>query len=380
MLRDGLDVRRLMGNASGAVADLGVMIPIAAALVIRNGFDPGTILVGAGALYVVAGLLFRVPVPVQPIKAAAAIALARDLDPAVLSVAGIILGVVLLILGITGASNYVTRIFSTPIVRGLQLGVGLILLDTALQLIESQSELLVVTAIAAALLVGARRVPVALIVVAGGVAYSLIQGSTVDPQLGIWEPGAIGRLDVATFASALVLLVVPQLPLTFGNAVAAVVDLERKFFGERAKRVTPRAVSISCGLANVAVGSLGGMPMCHGSNGLTAHHRAGARTYAMNIMIGMSLLALGLFAGSFAFDVLALIPMSVLAGLLAFTGLNHGALVLDQRGFELGVSVAMGIIGFATSNLALALGLGLALYWGHRAIFSLRPVSVGRPD
>ena len=85
-------------------------------------------------------------------------------------------------------------------------------------------------------------------------------------------------------------------------------------------------------------------------------------------MIGSALLCLGLFAGSFAFSLLSLIPIVVLSGLLIFTGIGHGALVLDQRGFDLAIALGMGLLGYATTNLALALGLGLVLYWGRRVI------------
>ena len=103
--------------------------------------------------------------------------------------------------------------------------------------------------------------------------------------------------------------------------------------------------------------------MCHGSGGLTAHYRAGARTNQMNIMIGAVFLALGLFFGTTALSLLELIPVAVLMAFLVFTGVLHAALVLDRRGYELAVALTMGVVGFVTSNLAIALGVGLALYW-----------------
>src|SRR5687767_3256070 len=102
-------MRRILGDASGSVADLGVLVPITVALVVQNGFDPATVFVGVGSLYVAAGLFFRVPVPVQPIKAAAALTIANGLDPVVLSTAGIILGAIIFVLGISGLSDRVAR-------------------------------------------------------------------------------------------------------------------------------------------------------------------------------------------------------------------------------------------------------------------------------
>lgn len=367
-------LRGAASDASGAVADLGVLIPIVAALVLRNGMDPATVLVGIGALYVGAGAYFGVPVPVQPIKAAAAIAIARGLPPATIAAAGVALGVVLLVVAASGAMRALERIFAEPIVRGLQLGVGLILIRAAYRLqgpSPSLSTLAVGIAVAVALVATARRAhrfPLALALVAGGVLWSIVateNAPSLNPAL--WRPSILrGAFDPSTLWSAITLLVIPQIPLTLGNAVVGLVDVERRYFGERSRRVTSAAVGASSGIANVATCALGGMPMCHGSGGLTAHVRAGARTKRMNFLIGGTLLVLGLTLGPTALGLLALIPAPVLMGFLAFTGAMHAALVADQRGWALFVALVMGVAGAATSNLAIALGVGFALWWPAR--------------
>jgi len=62
---------------AGAVGDLGVLVPIAVALIVKNGLTPTAVLLPAGLLYVVAGFVYRLPVPVQPLKAFGAIAIAH---------------------------------------------------------------------------------------------------------------------------------------------------------------------------------------------------------------------------------------------------------------------------------------------------------------
>ncbi len=363
--------RGLLTDASGAVADLGVMIPLLAALVVKNGLDAATALTCVGALYVAAGAYFKVPVPVQPIKAAAAIAIAKGLAPSTLSSAGIVLGGILVLLGVTGLATQLMRVFAQPVVRGVQLGVGLILVRAGLQLAgpgDHTTSYVVAAIIAAALLVSSRaaeRRPIPLLIVVGGMAYTLVAtDATLALRVSIWEPHIASRaFDPSVLWTAFVVLVIPQVPLTFGNAVVALADLEHKYFGARGARVSPSSVSISSGAANVVAGALGGMPMCHGSGGLTAHYQAGARTNRMNFLIGVAFLALGLLFGPTALRLLALIPVAVLMGFLIFTGVLHGALVLDRRGYDLLVSVTMGVVGFLTANLAIALGVGLVLYW-----------------
>lgn len=369
----------MFGDASGAVADLGLLIPIAAALIVENGLDAGTVLVGTGTLYVATGIYFKVPVPVQPIKAAAAIAIARDLPPATIGAAGFLLGLILVTMSATGAARFVVRIFTKPIVRGLQLGVGLLLLQSALRLLEPRIGPWTWTAAALAALLllmaaGNRRWPLALGIVAGGVLWSLLTGPhAVSLRAELWQPTFLTEVfHPAVLLSALTLLVIPQIPLTFGNAVVALMDLEHRYFGDQARRVSPTSVSLSCGLANVVVGSLGGMPVCHGSGGLTAHYRSGARSYRMNLLIGVPLLILGLGFGATAFSALELIPVAVLAGLLAFTGVMHSLLVADLHGYELAVAIGMGAVGLWTSNLAVSLGLGLVLVWLPPLITSSR--------
>lgn len=376
--------RRWLHDASASVADLGVLAPIAIALMIGNGFDAGTILVGAGALYLAAGLYFRVPVPVQPIKAAAAIAIALRIPAETLALAGVLLGLALVLIAATGASKLLVKAFAPPIVRGLQLGVGAILVKTAIDMASTgqRTSLIVAGAVALVLIVAGRsgrRYPAALAVVVGAVAYSLSSGQAPSFDLALWQPELNEQLfDLAAIGSALVLLVIPQIPLTLGNAVVAVVDLEHRYFPLEAKKVDARSISYSAGIANVLTGAFTGMPMCHGSGGLTAHYRAGARSHRMNIIIGSTLLAVGLFLGPTALAALAMIPLPVLAGFLAFTGFFHSSLAMSLRGADLAIAVVMGLIGVITTNLALSLGAGLALYWpltylgGRRAVAPVR--------
>lgn len=364
-------IGRWTQDASGAVADLGVLAPLAAALVLGNGMDAGTVLVGVGALYLVAGWYFKVPVPVQPIKAAAAIAIAQGLPPETLATAGVILGVVLAALGATGATAWLTRLFAMPVIRGLQLGLGLILVRTAFDLAVSEDTLMplwVAATVALALVIASRlmgRSPFALVLVFTAVAYTL---GTSNPgpglQLALWDPRLNPAiLEPSVIWQALVLLVIPQLPLTLGNAVVAVVDLEHRYYPTQAHKVDARSISLSCGLANIAAGLFSGMPMCHGSGGLTAHYRAGARSFRMNLLIGGGLLVLGLFLAPTALWLITLVPVSVLAGFLAFTGFFHASLAASLRGRDLAIAMAMGMVGLLTTNLAIALAVGMTLYW-----------------
>lgn len=353
-------------DVGASVADLGTLLPIAAGLIVVNGVDAAAALGLAGALFVLSGLYFRVPMPVQPIKAAGAIAIATRASPDVIAAAAVTLGAILLLLALTGAAPVLERIFPKPIIRGNQLGVGLLLVLTSFSMITAGADdagsIIVFAFMVGGLMATAeRRFPVALALVAGGVGWSLLQGAHVSlaASPALPEPGSIRWDDLRI---ALTLLVIPQIPLTLGNAIVGTADVERQYYGARARRVTPRALLVSSGAANVAVGALGGMPLCHGSSGATAYYRFGARTAAVNIAAGSTLLVAGLFFGETALDVFALIPAPVLGAMLAYTGVRHALLVGDQRGAALVVALAMGIVGGLTRNLTYGMAVGLPAY------------------
>lgn len=363
--------RPSLGDVSGALADLGTLVPLLAALVVVNGLEPGPALVVAGALVVAAGLVFRIPFPVQPLKALTAIAVARALDPGVIHAAGLQIGAVFLLLSATGLADRLARWFTLPVIRALQFGVGVLLVRSALRLTADPPPLFAAApspgwslalsgvALAAVALAAWRRWHLAVLglfaagVVAGWVAATPHLGEVAVRVPTVEVPAA------ADFPTAFALLVVPQVPLTFGNAVVGVSHLAREVFGERARRVTPGRVAFTCGLGNVVAGSLGGVPLCHGSSGFSAHVRLGARTAAMNLGLGTALATLGLVFSRQVVALFAVLPVWVLGAFLAYAGLRHAGLVLDLRGRALAVALAAGGAGVVTENLAVTTALAL---------------------
>ncbi len=367
------------GEVAGAVADLGLLVPLAAALILVNGLNAGAVLLCAGLLYVGAGLWFRVPFPVQPLKALTAIAVAERLAPSVIRAAGIELGGLLLLISLGGFANVLARIFTKPVVRALQLGVGILLAISAYKLVAQPPDVFVgvpsrpwVAALAVFTFLGVflaaktRRYLTALIVLAAGVAATAVASHPHFGTPGFHLP-SLGVPNASVFATAFTLLVIPQLPLTFGNAVVAVNDLSHEYFGAAARRVSPARICVSDGIANVAAGLLGGMPMCHGSGGLTAHYRLGARTAGMNLLIGGTLGVLGLLFATQIPVLLSVFPVWALAGFLAYTAVRHGWLVSDLRGAPLAIAAVSGVLGAALGNLAITAAVALVLAHAHRA-------------
>jgi hypothetical protein len=366
---------------AGALADLGVLVPIAVALIVTNGLSATAVLLPAGLLYVMAGFLYRVPVPVQPLKAFGAIAIAQGLGPPEIAAGALMMGGVFVALGASGLLDRMAKVFPIPIIRGVQLWVGLLLCQLAWHLTTAPPAAFIdhdaptwwlvggaVVVAAAALL--ARRSNVSLILVALA-AVGMVLAYHGPLTLG---PSAVHfpELSIQAFMTASIALVLPQVPLTFANSCLATADTARTYFGSAADRVRPGRLALSLGIANLLAGGIGGMPVCHGAGGMTAHFSFGARTGGASIMLGTVLLVLSLVIGASLAAVLAGFPLPILAALLAVSGVLHMALLKDlQDPYHWALAIAVGVTGLV-SNFAIALVGALLIWWTAKAVTDLR--------
>jgi hypothetical protein len=384
-----LGIRLDRFELSGAFADIGVLVPIAVALIVTNGLSATAVLLPAALLYIGVAFVYRLPIAVQPLKAFGAIAIAEGLGHDEIAAGALLMGAIFVALAASGLVDLAGRAFPRALIRGIQLTVGLLFLDIAWGLVTDPPPsfvdqrletpwLLVLAGLVLASLLLRRQMPVALVLVAiGAAAMILTAEGPVD--LG---PAAVElpSLDLAVFSAALTTLVLPQLPLSFANSCLAPADAARSYFGSRASRVTPGRLAMTLGLANLASGGVAGMPVCHGAGGLTAHYSHGARTGGAPLAIGVVLLGLALGLGAGLGELLPAFPLPVLAGLLAGAGLLHIGLLRDLRGLrEWGLAALVGVIGFQV-NLALGLVVGLTLWWGPiwlRRLRFARPPATG---
>lgn len=119
--------------------------------------------------------------------------------------------------------------------------------------------------------------------------------------------------------------------------------------------------------------------MCHGAGGLTAHVRLGARRAGMNLLLGGTLLMLGVFFAPQVPVLLGLLPVWVLAAFLAYAGLRHALLVADLRGGALALAAAAGLAGAVAGNLAITAGAALIVDHGRRLLPQSRGKGPDRP-
>ena len=366
---------------AGSLGDLGTLLPLAVGMIMLNQMNATSVMVSVGLFYILAGLYFGVPVAVQPMKVIAAYAITSEMTQLQIVSSGLWMGALVLFLGATGLIGVIQRYTPKSAVRGVQLAVGVVLLMKGLELMIGHDPNLAVQTIGpintglllgaaglglTLLLLGNKKLPAALVLIVFGIAAGLLIGKPLDREAFVWgfhlpAPMPYGWPAWDDLVWVLPIVVLPQLPMTIGNAIISNTDLTHEYFPETAGRVTNRSVSISQGLANLASFFLGGIPMCHGAGGVAAHYRFGARTTGSNLYIGGIFLLLALVFGENIVSVLRLLPLSILGVLLAFAGLQLALMIEDLRDRK-SLFVALFMLGLALAfNLAVAFIAGIAL-------------------
>lgn len=371
---------------SGSLGDLGTLLPLAIGQIVINGLDPTGVLFMIGLFYILSGVYYGVTVPVQPMKVIGAYVIAMGMTQTQILSAALGMGLLMLFLGVTGLMEPIGKYTPRSVVRGVQLSVGVVLMirgiefmikpdpHLALQTIGPVSTgilLGVAGAIITFLLLENKRIPAAVVVVAGGMLIGLLIGKPIEEgaiKLGLHFPrvlqfGVPSRADILV---AIPLLVIPQLPMTIGNAVISVSDLTKEYFGGRSRMTSLRALANSQGLANLGSFLFGGIPMCHGAGGLAAHYRFGARTAGSNLMIGGIFLILAILFGSSALRILYLLPLSVLGVLLVFAGGQLALMIFDVKEKQ-DLFVVLLMLGIAiATNLAVAFIAGILIAYAFK--------------
>jgi SulP family sulfate permease len=376
---------------AGSLGDLGTILPLAIGMILINGLNPTGLIMSVGLFYVFSGLYFRVTCPVEPMKVIGAYAVATGITATQIQSSCLLVFLFLIIIGGTGAINLAGRYIPKPVIRGVQLSTGVLLVSQGVRLMLGTSRFQelsqaaepylsvqtmgwlpigliigLVLGLLALLLLENRRLPAALVVVGTGLLIGIVLGTGEglhQMQIGVYLPKLFpyGFPSSTDFSFALLVLVLPQMPMTLGNAVIANADLSIQYFPQDGRRVTHRALCISMALGNLLSFILGGMPMCHGAGGLASRYRFGARTAGSNLIIGAIFLMMALFLGFHSLAVIYMLPMAALGVLLIFAGAQLTLPLLDMQTRK-DLFVPILILGTTmASNLAAGFLTGIAV-------------------
>ena len=372
LIRAGVPVDQIESYArefSGMLGDLGLYIPIVVALSQSGQIDLGSTLITTGLCNILTGFVFKSPMCVQPMKSIAAAAITYKLTESEIMASGLLTSFTIFFLGVTGLIELVNMLIPHAAVRGLQIGLGIKLFLKALQMLPAQTTpdwtasawlqwdgyLLAALSLVFCLVANkSKKVPTAFVLFLAGVVVAATRMAGASQPFSL-QPTVMHVVSIssADWARGAVLGAIPQVPTTLLNSCIAVVKLNHDLYPDSQTGVTLTSVACSVGLMNMVFCWFGGHPMCHGSGGLAAQHRFGARTNLSIIVLGLSKLFLGLFFGAGLVNLLAFFPSGILASLLAVASL------------ELAISGRSGLAGSLEEARICVLTACFTAFWGQ---------------
>jgi len=348
---------------AGAFGDIGTDLPLVVGVALAADLDGTSVLVMFGLMQILTGLRYRIPMPVQPLKAMAAIVIAQKVGGSVLYGAGFAIGVTMLLLSLSGLIDWLARVVPKSVVRGIQFGLGLQLATLALkEYVQADGisgfSLAIVAFVIAVIFLGNRKYPAALFLVLVGFVYAIafkLQAPAILQGIGFGLP----KLHVPQLQDTLsgfLLLALPQIPLSLGNSILATRQAAEDLFPSR--RLTIRQISFSYALMNLVNPFFGGIPTCHGSGGMAGHYAFGGRTGGSVIIEGGLYVMLGLFFGKGFDAVVGVFPLPILGIILLFEGLALMLLVRDLTSSRSDLTVIL-LVGLIAVGLPYGYLIGM---------------------
>jgi hypothetical protein len=350
---------------AGAFGDVGTLIPFAVAYITIVKVDPLGLLFMFGISLLAAGFYYRTPIPIQPMKAIGAAAIAGGISPPALFASGLTTGLFWLFAGVTGAIRPIAKLATKPVVRGIMLGLGLSFMVDGVNRMKTAPVLAGIGLVVTYLLLTNPKIPAMFVLLIIGVVSAVI----VNPQL-VSEVAKIHvgfripsfSLSMITWNDIVVgtlLFAIPQIPLTLGNAVIAIVAENNELFPER--KVTEKKIAISQGIMNLFSPILGGIPMCHGAGGMAGHVRFGARTGGALVILGSILVFIALFFSDSVSIIFKIFPNAILGVILFFAGSELAIVVKDIGDKKTDFYVMLIVAAFAMWNMGVAFLVGIIL-------------------
>jgi len=356
---------------AGAFGDLGTLVPFIVAYLAVLKMDPFGVLFAFGIAMVICGWLYRTPIPVQPMKAAGAIATTQaaqtlTITPAMVYGASFVTGLVWLALGLTGTAHRIASLVKRPIVIGIILGLGFGFMIEGAKMMSQNWWIGGLALLITTLLLTNRVIPAMFLLLLFGGAYALLSDPTMLDALRKvqvelrWPTFSLSKLTWTDLLIGTVFIALPQIPLTLGNAVIAITEENNRLFPLRP--VSESKIATSTGLMNMLSASVGGVPMCHGAGGMAGHVQFGARTGGALVILGVVLLATAIFFSTSVATLLRLFPAPILGVILFLTGaqLALGACEISKDKGERFVTVITAAL--AVWNVGIAFVAGMVAY------------------
>jgi xanthine/uracil/vitamin C permease (AzgA family) len=359
---------------SGAMGDFGTLLPLAIGYIAVCGLNPAGLLVTMGLANIITGLVYRLPMPIEPMKVLAVVAIAQQWEPSLVYASAFGMGLIWIIMALTGLMKYIANVTPKSVIRGIQVALGLMLAIEAFKMASPFWALAALSIMIILLLRNNRYAPAAIVLIMLGLVIMFFRGdlATVGkislslPHFTLFNPFQVWE--------ALVLAGFAQIPLTATNAVISTSSLIKSYFPKTP--VSEQRLSLNMGLMNLTFPFFGGMPLCHGAGGLAGQYYFGARTGGANILEGVLEIIMGaLFATSIAV-IFTLFPMAIIGAMMFMVGLEMIKLARDVS-IDWNIAVLAATVTLSLLlNMAVGFISGMALYYLINYVIKIKKVKL----
>jgi MFS superfamily sulfate permease-like transporter len=352
---------------AGSMGDFGTLFPLAIGYITVCRLDPAGLLVMMGLANIVTGLVYRLPMPIEPMKVLAVVAIAQHWTPSMVYASGFAMGVIWLLFAVTGIMGWIARVTPNSVIRGIQVALGVLLAVEALKMLSTWWMIGILSILIVLVLRQNHYAPAAIVLMVLGISVMLFKGQFQNVGLPGLSLPAIKTFRLDEVWQTLLLAGFAQIPLTATNAVIATSALIKTYWPQ--KPVTERRLSLNMGIMNLILPFFGGMPLCHGAGGLAGQYYFGARTGGTNIIEGLIEISMGLFLATSIAGLFAVFPTAIIGAMMFLVGVELVKFAKDIRLTTDLVPMAATIIVSLATNMAFGFLIGLLIH--HLAGFVL---------
>jgi len=350
---------------AGAFGDVGTLIPFVVAYITILKMPPLGLIFMFGIMLLASGLYYRTPLPIQPMKAIGAAAIAGGISPAALYGAGFTTGLFWLLAGITGILRPISKLATKPVVRGIMLGLGLTFMVDGINRMKTAPVLAGIALVVTYFLLTNPKVPAMFMLLIIGIVSAVIMNPQLLSELAKIHIGfnmpvfSLPMISWNDLVTGTLLFTLPQIPLTLGNAVIAITAENNELFPDRP--VTEKKIAISQGIMNLIAPLFGGIPMCHGAGGMAGHVRFGAKTGGALVILGLLLIFITVFFSDSVSIIFRIFPNAILGVILFFAGSELAIVVKDIGVKKTDFYVMLLVAAFAMWNMGAAFLIGVIM-------------------
>ena len=347
---------------AGSMGDFGTLFPLVIGYIVVCDLNPAGILVMIGLANIVTGLVYRLPMPIEPMKVLAVVAIAQHWTPSMVYASGFAMGIIWLLFSLTGVMAWLAKITPKSVVRGIQVALGVYLAVEAFKMLSTGWAVGIISIIIVLVFRKSRYFPAAILLMLLGIGIILAKGQLK----GMAPPGftlpTFERFTLSEMWQVLLLAGFAQIPLTATNAVISTSSMIKKYWPDRPVKETH--LSLNMGIMNTILPFFGGMPLCHGAGGLAGQYYFGARTGGTNIIEGVIEIIMGLFlAGSIA-ALFTVFPTAIIGAMMFLIGIELTKFAKDIRwGIDI-IPLAVTLVLSLATNMAYGFIAGIAVHYG----------------